>query len=605
MLGRQRAGYVPLQRTGANPYWVARGLVGLYALRRGIWDINQVNGSTGGTSVGTGVTFDGSNRLVTPGVASNGARLETGLTLAQLQASAYTLLSGHEKLSGSVCLSLMGTDSSSAGNWNGVYSDGKGQWRCASNNTFDGSANNLAAGLPLETRASGLALNATSLVAAAQRLAIVDPSLTQPVSSYFIAADTAVALGWRNAYNTASDNPSVTAFTFFACFNKVLPVADLQFLTTYPDDLFVCAPRYIGSRKLWLSGAAGGSTITATTSLSAAIQIARSATAGMNVAVQAGSSATAVVNAAVQQARTASVSLAAAVQEARSATTSLNAAVQAATSTGASVNTAVQAPASASASLNTAVQQARSATPSVDAAVQAQGTAAASVNAAVQAGQGASSAVDVAIQQARAATASINTAVQASQTAAASIDAAVQAVGSATVGLNTYVQSDGAIGVSLNAAIQAQQQASAGLNLAVQLARSAASALDVVVALAQTASVSLNAYIQAPSEVTTALNAAIQDARSATISVNAAVQVQRTAQVSLSAALAVGQMLTAAVDVAVRAARSRSASLSAYIFDDSAPIPQRDFMRDISSYAAAPAPIRATLLGTSIRIHPR
>ena len=101
---------------------------------------------------------------------------------------------------------------------------------------------------------------------------------------------------------------------------------------------------------------------------------------------------------------------------------------------------------------------------------------------------------------------------------------------------------------------------------------------------------------------------------SATISVNAAVQVQRTAQVSLSAALAVGQMLTAAVDVAVRAARSRSASLSAYIFDDSAPIPQRDFMRDISSYAAAPAPIsaqtmegdiRATLLGTSIRIHPR
>lgn len=359
------------------------------------------------------------------------------------------------------------------------------------------------------------------------------------------------------------------------------------------------------ARKLWLMGAAGGSAITATTSLSAAIQIARSATAGMNVAVQAGSSATAVVNAAVQQARTASVSLAAAVQEARSTTTSLNAAVQAATSTGASVNTAVQAPASASASLNTAVQQARSATPSVDAAVQAQGTAAASVNAAVQAGQGASSAVDVAIQQARAATASINTAVQASQTAAASIDAAVQAVGSATVGLNTYVQSDGAIGVSLNAAIQAQQQASAGLNLAVQLARSAASALDVVVALAQTASVSLNAYIQAPSEVTTALNAAIQDARSATISVNAAVQVQRTAQVSLSAALAVGQMLTAAVDVAVRAARSRSASLSAYIFDDSAPIPQRDFMRDISSYAAAPAPIRATLLGTSIRIHPR
>lgn len=357
-----------------------------------------------------------------------------------------------------------------------------------------------------------------------------------------------------------------------------------------------------------------GSTVTATTSLSAAIQIARTATAGVNVAVQAGASATASMNTAVQQARTASVSLAAAVQEARSTTTILNAAVQAATSTSASVNTAVQAPASASASLNTAVQQARSATPSVDAAVQAQGTATASVNAAVQAGQVASSAVDVAIQQARAATVSINTAVQASQVATASINAAVQAVGSATVGLNTYVQSDGTIGVSLNAAIQAQQQASVGLNLAVQLARSAGTALDVVVALAQTASVSLNAYIQAPSEVTTALNAAIQDARSATVSLNAAVQVQRSAQVSLSAALAVGQLLTAAVDVAVRAARSRSASLSAYIFDDSAPIPQRDFMRDISSYAAAPAPIsaqtmegdiRATLLGTSIRIHPR
>lgn len=89
---------------------------------------------------------------------------------------------------------------------------------------------------------------------------------------------------------------------------------------------------------------------------------------------------------------------------------------------------------------------------------------------------------------------------------------------------------------------------------------------------------------------------------------------QRTAQVSLSAALSVGQILTAAVDVAVRIARSRSASLSAYIYDDSAPIPQRDFMRDISAYAAAPAPIsaqtladdiRATLLAGTIRIHPR
>ena len=387
--------------------------------------------------------------------------------------------------------------------------------------------------------------------------------------------------------------------THLYLYRGALTDSERMLLRSRPWDVFAPRPLLV---PLVAPNTSGGTT---TTSLSAAIQIARSATAGMNVAVQAGSSATAVVNAAVQQARTASVSLAAAVQEARSTTTSLNAAVQAATSTGASVNTAVQAPASASASLNTAVQLARSATPSVDAAVQAQGTAAASVNAAVQAGQGASSAVDVAIQQARAATASINTAVQASQTAAASIDAAVQAVGSATVGLNTYVQSDGTIGVSLNAAIQAQQQASAGLNLAVQLARSAASALDVVVALAQTASVSLNAYIQAPSEVTTALNAAIQDARSATISVNAAVQVQRTAQVSLSAALAVGQMLTAAVDVAVRAARSRSASLSAYIFDDSAPIPQRDFMRDISSFAAAPAPISATLLGTSIRIHPR
>lgn len=363
---------------------------------------------------------------------------------------------------------------------------------------------------------------------------------------------------------------------------------------------------------VWTSSA-GGSTITATTSLSAAIQIAANATASIDAAIQTSHTASASLDVAVQRALTATASIDAAIQAAQAATASIDAAVQASQSASASVDTAVQQAHTATAGVDTAVQAAGTATSAIDVAVQAQGTASASLDAYVQAPQNVTAAFDVAIQAAQTIAASIDTVVQLANTTTASLDTAIQAAAMATASMNTYVQADGTVSAALNVAIQAEQSTSAGLDVAVQLARSAAASLDTVVALGQSATASLNAFIQAESLATASLDAAILAAVSASASMDAAVQDARGAQIGLNAAIAVRQMLSAAMDVAVQASRTGVLSLSAYIYDPDA-VNLRDFMSDISSFAAPPGDpsaitsgeqLSAVMLGSPIRVHPR
>lgn len=257
----------------------------------------------------------------------------------------------------------------------------------------------------------------------------------------------------------------------------------------------------------WFSAGGGASTITATVSVSAAIQAAQAATASVNAAIQAGQSASASVNAAVAQARTVQAALDAAVLQARSATSSADAAVQQALAATASIDGVIQATGSASSGVDAAVQAGRSATASVNAYVQAGAGLVASIDAYIQAGSSNVASVDAVIQQARTGNATIDAVVSRALSASASLAAAVLDHRTATASINTYIQAGTTIGAGIEAAIQAQQSASASINAAVSVARSA--------------SVSLAAVIAVHASVDAAMDAAVLEARNGAIGVGA------------------------------------------------------------------------------------
>ncbi len=263
--------------------------------------------------------------------------------------------------------------------------------------------------------------------------------------------------------------------------------------------------------------------------------------------------------------KTATSSLSAAIQAARSATASIAAAVQTPQTASASVAAAVQASANVTASATAAVQQSRTATSSVTAAVQAARSAEASIAAAVQRGQTASADLAAAVQASRTATASASAAVQAPQSATASLAAYVQAGSTISASLSAAVQAARTAQASVAAAVQAPHTAQASLAAAVAQAQTVSASLAAGVQEARTASASLSAQVQAGTTVVALLTAAIREARAASASIAAAVAVARTASASLSTAIAVQRSLTALFQGAVQARRTATASLAAYI----------------------------------------
>lgn len=275
---------------------------------------------------------------------------------------------------------------------------------------------------------------------------------------------------------------------------------------------------------VWEFASGGPATITATTSLTAAIQLAQQLSASTSVAVQASRSVSTTVQTAVQAATAASAQLDAAVAQARTATASLEVAVRAAATETASLQPVVQDSAQQTASLQAAVQQARTATAALDLAaqaaaqqtatlaayVQAGSSLAASANAAVQAAAQDTASASVAVQSTVTSTASLAAAIATARTASTSLEAAVQAAQSAIAGLSAQVQAGATTVAALDAAVRAAAQASsavqaavavvtttsAGLNAAVAMQRAVSAAADAAIFVRRIASAAMSAYIQ-------------------------------------------------------------------------------------------------------------
>lgn len=319
---------------------------------------------------------------------------------------------------------------------------------------------------------------------------------------------------------TSSTQGSYWSAAYTLQLRRALSLDELVEWERRPWQIF--APR----RILIPIGAASGSTVTTVSSLSAAIQAARSATASLGGAVSAPASAQA--------------SIAAAVASAGSAQTGLTAAVSAATSRVAQIQAAVQAAGQRTTSLDAALQLARSATTALGMAVQAQASA----------------------------TATISAQVQANGQASASLDAYVQAGNTASVALAAAVlrQALGATS-AVDAAISVPSLLSTSMNGALQVARTAAAVIDAALVAAQSASIGVSAQVQAGTSVSLGLDAAIRAARTSTASLQAALSVSLSTNLALGTAVLVQATLGALLSGALSERRTALASLSAYVDD--------------------------------------
>lgn len=333
------------------------------------------------------------------------------------------------------------------------------------------------------------------------------------------------------------------------------------------DPLQIIAPR----RRFWmLPDAGGGSTITATSSLDAAVQRALSGTATMGAAIQAARTTTATADAGLSLARTATSTLDGALVAARTATASLAAAVQ----------QALTAIATADAGISTA----RTATATTDAAVRAALTAAATADAAVQAARTSSATGDAAIVVQQALTASLAAAVLATRTVTATLDAQITGATSLTAQLEAAIRFSATATAALDAALSAARSNTATIDAALQLGRSSTATLEAALQAARTVAATLDGFILAGSQVSTTLTAAVrfagaatatleaalQTARTAIATADAAIALNRTATLTIGAAILHSMAATSTVDGAVRAAAVASSSVDAYILDSAA-----------------------------------
>jgi hypothetical protein len=351
---------------------------------------------------------------------------------------------------------------------------------------------------------------------------------------------------------------------------------------------------------------------TETTTVSLAIQAARSASASMGLAVQAPQSSTTSIDLAVRAARSAAADLTTAVQKAGAASALVQLAVQASSQQTTGANLVVQQAQSAAAGLDLAVQQAQTASAGVGMAVQGGQSAVASLSAAVQLARSASASLALAVQEARSASASVSLQVQAPSQQTVGVDLMVQADASASLGASVAVliartlavpasiavQTPLAQAVAASVAVQAGKQAStgvsllvqggfeasAGVDMAVQQAASASAGVGVAVQLGQIASagaqmavqearssgVGVGLMVQGDYAVSAALQVAVQFAASASAAVSAAVQRLASASVGVSVAVQVQQLLGASIDAAVRHVGVAAVGVSLYVRDDSA-----------------------------------
>lgn len=340
-----------------------------------------------------------------------------------------------------------------------------------------------------------------------------------------VATDTTnigAMVAWDRVFfgQASSVNSQQSAAFIFASGGTGLSDEQMQQLSRSPSEVYAL----FEPQRILVPVSSGGPTaITATTSLTAAIQLAQQLSASTSVAVQASQSVSTTVQTAVQAATAASAQLDAAVAQARTATASLEVAVRAAATKTASFQPAVQGSAQQTASLQAAVQQARTATAALDLAAQA------------------------AAQQ----TATLAAYVQAGSSLAASANAAVQAAAQDTASASVAVQSTVTSTASLAAAIATTRTASASLEAAVQAA--------------QSATASLSAQVQAGTTTVAALDAAVRAAAQASSAVQAAVAVVTTTSAGLNAAVAMQRAVSAAADAAIFARRIASSAMSAYI----------------------------------------
>lgn len=247
-----------------------------------------------------------------------------------------------------------------------------------------------------------------------------------------------------------------------------------------------------------------GGTSDEVVSLSAAVQLARSASASVAAPVQEGRAAGMAVSMALQASRSAQAQIAAAVNQARAASLVLSLGVQAAAEAGFSAGLAVQQVMAAAATLDMAVSRAESASASVALQVQAAAEASASVDLMVQSGASHSVSAAVLVQELRQAGQDVALAIQQARTAAMSLAGAVLAqrnaglsVGLATIlsraagaNVDLQVQDGASLALALRAAVQFS--ADAGMAMDVAVSRLASVAVPLTLAVTQARSLSLD-----------------------------------------------------------------------------------------------------------------
>jgi hypothetical protein len=243
--------------------------------------------------------------------------------------------------------------------------------------------------------------------------------------------------------NGAGDDNALVLF-----WDRPLSEAEVFALNENPWQVFLKRPQIL------YFDVGGGATVTATTSLSAAIQQSQSATTSLSAAIQQAFNASASLDAAIQQARTASASLDSYVVVTGTPTLT------------ASLNAAIQEARSVVSSLDAAIQQARSGVSSLDAAISAEHTATAGLDAyiAVAGSTLLTASLSAAISEAHTATASLSAAIQQARNSTTSIDALLATERAATVGVDGYISAGFTATASLDAAVMAAHSAIASLD---------------------------------------------------------------------------------------------------------------------------------------------
>ncbi len=232
----------PQYITGPSPRWAGR-LTSLYSLTPGTWQINQVNGTTGGSIVGTGPTWL-NGKLRVSGSTSNYVLLQHGLPLNI--AVPFCIVIGCERLAGSgVSWSLLRNNAA----WSGWYMEAQGDVKSSNSNSFDGLVS-LGGG----NNYAFVHRSSTDLTGASFGALVIDTTAVAPTT--VDRAEVALGVVRRSTITAGADS----VFTHFAVIRGDVSDAELKSLAVNPWQLF--APR-----SIWVPvSVAGGTTYTITPS---------------------------------------------------------------------------------------------------------------------------------------------------------------------------------------------------------------------------------------------------------------------------------------------------------------------------------------------------